>query len=139
MNRLAQIFICNQVQGGNENQPSILVNPMLTIPLLAIPNNFSFVISLLTTGIDYSEVEKFSIKVLNLDANNYNRRISFSKTLPKDNYIDASNTTAQNTAFNFEMNNFIFRNEGMYQVEITIDEDKFVRNFNVAVVDEGDL
>lgn len=136
MKKLVQIVVVGQIHNPQPNEPAVLIHPQLTVSVLSTPTTFSFGLSIITTGYNFAEVNKFSMRILNLDAKNIqNHRLSFQNTFEKNFYEQVSIGNKANSTFNIELNNFVFRNEGTYRVEVNIDEEQFIQEFNVLVED----
>jgi|GEM_PF-4994150 len=137
MKKIVQIIIVSQIGDRQENEPPILINPQLTMSVLSVPTTFSFGVTIITTGYNFSEINNFAINILNLDAKDVAKhRLAFHNKFDKNSYKQASDGDKANATFNIELNNFVFRNEGTYRVEVSLDDEKFTQEFNIRVENE---
>ncbi|MFS1088051.1 hypothetical protein ACFC90_15310 [Enterococcus casseliflavus] len=137
MKKLVQIVVVGQIHNPQQNEPAVLINPQLTLSVLSVPTTFSFGLVIITTNYNFAEVKNFSLRILNLDAKNVlNHRLAFQNTFEKSFYEQVSNDNLANSTFNIELNNFVFKNQGTYKVEVILDDEVFTQEFNVRVEEE---
>ena len=131
MEKIVQIVISEDSSGPLDNQPAMLLNPLLTISVLGVPTKFSFSITIMCTGIDFRQVKTVNILLINHGAEKEENRVTVLGEL--DNFGDISFPDTPNNSFNLNMRNFALLNEGLYTVDFILDGETYSQNFNVIV------
>lgn len=113
MNPTAQIILSNSIEHSpNGGSPIKLVDPFLVINPKYFPTQYSFAITILTTGLSFTGKEFFSIAIQSPESKEiFNTGDLESPSFEGD----------ENIVMNFEVKNIDFAEEGKYEVEFIFD------------------
>lgn len=110
---------------GEAVQSNFIINPVFVMRSRFIPTSLSFGLTVLVSGIDFSQQHTFEIKIYN----ETNTELIYSTGL---NQMPANPmATLDNFTFNLRLNNIPFEHEGAYRVELALDDDIFDDYFEV--------
>lgn len=137
MNIRAQIIIAEDLEIhplGDIGQINKIVNPVLKMRVPFIPAGLTFTVSIITTGIDFSKDNNFSIALVDPEKQEADKDYYLYNTGLKK--ITANNNVTDNFNFNVDLKNTPFRREGIFKVILKIEEESFEQEFEV-VADEN--
>ncbi|SFB91094.1 hypothetical protein SAMN04488102_101376 [Alkalibacterium subtropicum] len=133
----AQIIIAEDIEtlpAGNNGQLTKMVNPVLKMRVPFIPAGLTFVVSVITTGIDFNKKHDFSIELVKEDSTDSGQdKVIYSTG---SQILNPNKNVTDNFNFNIDLKNTPFREEGMYKVIFKIDGTSHSQQFEV-VADEN--
>lgn len=133
----AQIIIAEDLEvipTGNMGEMNKIVNPILKMRVPFIPAGLTFVVSIITTGIDFSKDNNFSIKIIDPSLEETDK--NYILYTSGEGVIHANNNKTDNFNFNLNLKNIPFRREGSFKVIMNIEDQIFSQEFEV-VADEN--
>lgn len=132
MEKIVQIVVSEDSIHPNPDQPATIINPLVTLSVLNVPTNFSFSLTIMCTGINFSEANLMKIQLRNLSTENENDKIiqlgEFSNVTNNMPFSDMPNNN-----IGLNLRNFYFPNEGTYVVDFEVDGDVYSQKFNVII------
>lgn len=128
-----QIIIAEDLEiypTGTTGQVNKVVNPVLKMRVPFIPAGLTFTISIITTGIDFTKDNDFSIAVIDPEKNEADKDYYLYYTGIQK--INATNNQTDNFNFNIDLKNSPFRREGLFKVVLMIEDELFEHEFEVV-------
>lgn len=135
MSYRAKIIISEQVTTENnlhDQRRTAIVNPSLKFRAPFIPGALSFAISVITSGLDYTQDFYFSLKVYN----KMNEEEVVFET--KNERVPGSNSAynVDNFGFDFSLSNQKFLSQGTYVVCFSVEGEKTIKEEFEIIADE---
>lgn len=118
---------------NNPQGDLVIEKPLSFIELEALPNNFSFSVSFGIINLDSNGKYDLNFKITDPEHQvifDINVEIDHKKMVEDNPEKEFNNTFESNANFN----NFKFQKEGMYTIELAIDNSHAQANFNVNLV-----
>lgn len=117
-----------EIERNGQSEINKIINPISVIRVPFIPAGLNFTITILTSGIDYDNIHKFTISVENPRSNG-NDKLLFTTG---EQILQKMPGSTDNFNFNVDVRNVPIRTQGTYVVNFEFDEKVINQEFEVV-------